>query len=80
MLPSSMRRDWPIMTLLAAVTLAVFWQVSRHGFINFDDPGYVTYNPMVRQGLTSIQTQMLQQFRAGKPYRKVYDTDRRSKG
>ena len=47
-----MRRDWPIMALLAAATTAVFWQVSGHGFINFDDPAYVTYNPIVREGLT----------------------------
>jgi hypothetical protein len=40
------------MALLAASTTAVFWQVSGHGFINFDDPAYVTYNPIVREGLT----------------------------
>jgi tetratricopeptide (TPR) repeat protein len=47
-----MRRDWQIMALLAAATVAVFWQVSRHEFVNYDDPAYVTYNPMVQQGLT----------------------------
>jgi tetratricopeptide (TPR) repeat protein len=47
-----MRRDWKIMALLAAATIAVFWQVSLHEFVNFDDPAYVTYNPMVQQGLT----------------------------
>jgi tetratricopeptide (TPR) repeat protein len=47
-----MRRDWKIMALLAAATVVVFWQVSRHEFVNFDDPAYVTYNPMVQQGLT----------------------------
>lgn len=47
-----MRRDWPIMTLLAAATVAVFWQVSWNGFVNFDDPAYVTDNPVVREGLT----------------------------
>ncbi len=44
-----MRRDWQIMALLAAATIAVFWQVSRHEFVNFDDPAYVTYNPVVRR-------------------------------
>ena len=48
----AMRRDWQIMALLAAATVAVFWQVSRHEFVNFDDPAYVTYNPVVQQGLT----------------------------
>ncbi|HOX56838.1 MAG TPA: tetratricopeptide repeat protein [Verrucomicrobiota bacterium] len=47
-----MRRDWRIMALLAAATVAVFWQVSRHEFVNFDDPAYVTYNSVVQQGLT----------------------------
>ena len=47
-----MRRDWQIMLLLAAATVAVFWQVSRHEFVNYDDPAYVTFNPMVQQGLT----------------------------
>src|ERR1035438_9341355 len=47
-----MRRAWLIMALLAAATVAVFWQVSRHEFVNFDDPAYVTHNPMVQQGLT----------------------------
>ena len=47
-----MRRDWQIMALLAAATVAVFWQVSRHEFVNFDDPAYVTYNPVVQEGLT----------------------------
>jgi cytochrome c-type biogenesis protein CcmH/NrfG len=47
-----MRRDWPIMALLAAATIAVFWQVSWNGFVNLDDPAYVTHNPMVREGLT----------------------------
>jgi tetratricopeptide (TPR) repeat protein len=48
----TIRRDWQIMALLAAATIAVFWQVSWHEFVNFDDPAYVTYNPVVREGLT----------------------------
>ena len=47
-----MRRDWQIMALLAAATVAVFWQVRWQEFVNFDDPAYVTYNPVVREGLT----------------------------
>jgi hypothetical protein len=41
-----------IYVTLAAVTLAVYWPVTRHGFINFDDPPYITENPNVRAGLT----------------------------
>ena len=46
-----MRRDWQIMALLAVATVAVFWQVSWQEFVNFDDPAYVTFNPVVREGL-----------------------------
>lgn len=41
-----------ILTALAGATLAVYWQVQYHGFINYDDPLYVTDNPMVRNGLS----------------------------
>jgi hypothetical protein len=37
---------------LAAITLALFWPVSRHGFIILDDPDYVTQNPVVQAELT----------------------------
>ena len=47
-----MRRNWLIMALLAAATIAVFWHVARHEFINYDDPAYVTHNPTVQAGLT----------------------------
>ena len=46
------RRDWPILVLLAAVTFAVFWRVHRHEFVNYDDYAYVTLNPMVQQGFS----------------------------
>jgi protein O-mannosyl-transferase len=38
---------------LAAVTLAVFWRATACGFINYDDPVYVTRNPHVQEGLTA---------------------------
>ena len=37
---------------LALATAAVFWQVTRNEFINYDDPDYVTENPHVTSGLT----------------------------
>ena len=40
-----------VMLALTIATLAVYWQVQFHDFINFDDPLYVD-NPMVRLGLT----------------------------
>jgi tetratricopeptide (TPR) repeat protein len=37
--------------VLAAVTLALYWPVTRCEFIHFDDPQYVTENTAVAQGL-----------------------------
>ncbi len=41
-----------ILLALTIATLAVYWQVQYHEFINFDDPIYVADNPMVRTGLS----------------------------
>jgi Flp pilus assembly protein TadD len=38
--------------LLAATVLTVYGQVYGYGFVEFDDPGYVSENPYVRAGLT----------------------------
>jgi protein O-mannosyl-transferase len=38
--------------MIAALTVAVYWPVLHNGFIDYDDPAYVTVNMMVRQGLT----------------------------
>lgn len=38
---------------LAVVTLAVFWRATECGFINYDDPNYVTSNSHVQKGLTA---------------------------
>ena len=37
---------------LVLLTLAVYGQVGGHRFINYDDPAYVTTNPMVTGGLS----------------------------
>ncbi len=39
--------------LLTAATLAVFWPALDNGFVNFDDPVYVTDNPHVQHGLAA---------------------------
>ncbi len=44
--------DFAIGLFLIAAILAVFGQLSNHGFINFDDEDYVYSNPWVRSGLT----------------------------
>src|SRR5664280_643608 len=41
-----------ICVLLAFVTVGVYWPVAKQGFINFDDPDYVSGNPRVQAGLT----------------------------
>ena len=37
--------------LLVVATLAVYWPVSHHPFLNYDDDLYVVYNPHVHAGL-----------------------------
>ncbi len=37
---------------LALLTAGVFWPVRNHEFVNYDDPDYVTANPIVQKGLT----------------------------
>jgi tetratricopeptide (TPR) repeat protein len=47
------RRAFALGLLLACATLAVYWQVGRFEFINFDDPDYVANNRYVQMGLTA---------------------------
>src|ERR1035437_10384564 len=49
---SSLRAKLWICLALAVVILAVYWPVSRHEFINYDDRTYVTDNQHVLSGLT----------------------------
>jgi len=46
------RRELILGMLLAAATLAVYWPVRTHEFVNFDDQEFVTQNVYVRQGFT----------------------------
>jgi len=39
-----------ICVFLVVVSLAVFWQVGNHDFVNYDDDVYLTQNPYVRNG------------------------------
>jgi tetratricopeptide (TPR) repeat protein len=48
----SRRLLWGICLGIFLVTLVVYAPVYRFGFVNFDDPDYVTNNPHVRNGLT----------------------------
>ncbi len=48
-----MRADFLICLFLCIITLAVYWQVTNHEFINYDDNVYVTENLRIQDGLTS---------------------------
>ncbi|TXT38683.1 MAG: hypothetical protein FD138_293 [Planctomycetota bacterium] len=44
--------DWRLRGLLCAATIAAYFPAFSLGFVGWDDPQYVTANPMVQQGLT----------------------------
>ncbi|MBA4150039.1 MAG: tetratricopeptide repeat protein [Verrucomicrobia bacterium] len=46
------RREFFIIAALAIVTFVLFWPIRQHDFINYDDPDYITANPIVQQGVT----------------------------
>jgi protein O-mannosyl-transferase len=43
---------WMLAALLAVATLAVYYPATRNGFVDFDDPLYVTQNQHVQAGLS----------------------------
>src|SRR5438093_10054356 len=51
-MPLRGRRTLAVAGLIAVATLAVFAPALRGGFVNYDDPEYVTENPRVRAGLS----------------------------
>jgi len=44
---------WLLALLLAAITLCAYWPTFSNGFINYDDPGYVTNNSHIHSGLNA---------------------------
>lgn len=46
------RRDIGCCLALAAVVLAIYWPMGSFEFVGYDDPDYVSKNPVVRLGLT----------------------------
>jgi len=50
---ANIRYDVLICLFLVIATLAVYWQVNYHEFINFDDSSYILQNQHVQKGLTS---------------------------
>ena len=49
---STGKRTFVLCLFLVAVTLVVYNPIVRNGFINYDDPQYITGNPQVPSGLT----------------------------
>jgi tetratricopeptide (TPR) repeat protein len=43
---------WLLAVLLGLITIALYWPVTSHDFINYDDQAYVTENVHVQAGLT----------------------------
>src|SRR5262245_51939308 len=41
-----------VVLALALAILWAYWPVRAHGFVNYDDPVYLTENPHVARGLT----------------------------
>src|SRR5262249_40429227 len=50
--PSRISPEFAVGLGLALVTLALFWPVAGHEFVNYDDNLYVTDNAQVEEGLT----------------------------
>jgi tetratricopeptide (TPR) repeat protein len=50
--PGNRRPKWLVCALLGAAAMAVFSPALHGGFVNYDDPAYVTENWHVRHGLT----------------------------
>ncbi len=46
-----LQKKWPVYLLLTVLTLVAFWQVTSLGFLDFDDPLYMTNNLRVQEGL-----------------------------
>lgn len=49
--------QFKISIFLILITLAVFWQLPSHDFVNIDDSVYVTKNPYIKQGFTKNSIQ-----------------------
>jgi tetratricopeptide (TPR) repeat protein len=48
----NLRREGVVCLFLVIITLAVYWQVGNHEFVNYDDNDYITENQHVQAGLT----------------------------
>jgi protein O-mannosyl-transferase len=49
--PVSRRPIWVVCWVLGAAVLAAYWPALHCGFLNYDDPAYVTGNPRIQSGV-----------------------------
>ncbi len=49
---SSSTKNYILVALLVLLTFSVYARVISHEFTSYDDPYYITENPMIREGLT----------------------------
>jgi hypothetical protein len=47
------KKTWWIFLLLALVTLGVYLPSVQFGYVDYDDPAYISGNPYVKQGLSA---------------------------
>src|SRR5208282_4019296 len=52
MVPNQRTAVFLIALLLFLGTVALYYPALQNGFVNYDDPAYVTSNPHVQRGLT----------------------------
>ena len=45
-------KPWLLALFLVAITVLSYWPTFSNGFVNYDDPGYVTQNRFLQPGLT----------------------------
>src|SRR5215469_1243212 len=50
-------RAWLAGLVLCVLTLLAFGNIVRNGFINYDDPEYLTANPHVQSGITWVNVE-----------------------
>ena len=51
--PSARAQAFRICVLLAVITLAVYWPVTKYEFVNYDDGDFIANNPVIQAGLTT---------------------------
>jgi tetratricopeptide (TPR) repeat protein len=62
---SGARAQELVLAALLALVLGLYWRTAQHGFVAYDDPLYVSENPLVARGLTLEGLRWAFAFQAG---------------